>query len=41
MDNIRVLHLVSSLSRSSGVMSVIMNYYRHIDKEKIQFDFCF
>lgn len=41
MDNIRVLHLVSSLSRSSGVISVIMNYYRHIDKEKIQFDFLF
>ena len=38
---IRVLHLVSSLSTNSGVMSVIMNYYRHINREKIQFDFCY
>ena len=29
-DCIRVLHFVSTLSRGSGVMSVIMNYYRHI-----------
>jgi len=41
MDQIRVLHFVSSLSKSSGVMSVIMNYYRHINREKIQFDFAF
>ena len=39
---IRVLHFVSILSRGSGVMSVIMNYYRHIDRDKVQFDFlCF
>ena len=36
---IRVLHFVSTLSRGSGVMSVIMNYYRHIDRDKVQFDF--
>lgn len=36
---IRVLHFVSTLSRGSGVMSVIMNYYRHIDRGKVQFDF--
>ena len=36
---IRVLHFVSTLSHGSGVMSVIMNYYRHIDREKVQFDF--
>lgn len=36
---IRVLHFVSTLSQGSGVMSVIMNYYRHIDREKVQFDF--
>ena len=35
----RVLHFVSSLSLNSGVMAVIMNYYRHIDRNKIQFDF--
>ena len=38
-DCIRVLHFVSTLSRGSGVMSVIMNYYRHIDRNEIQFDF--
>lgn len=38
-DCIRVLHFVSTLSRGSGVMSVLMNYYRHIDRNEIQFDF--
>ena len=39
---IRVLHFVSTPSIGSGVMSVIMNYYRHMDRSKIQFDFlCF
>ena len=38
---IRILQVVSSLIVSSGVMSVIMNYYRHIDKNKIQFDFLY
>ena len=36
---IRVLHFVSTLGHGSGVMSVIINYYRHIDREKVQFDF--
>ena len=39
---IRVLHVVASTSQSSGVMNCVMNYYRFLDKEKIQFDFlCF
>lgn len=39
---IKVLHFVSTPSIGSGVMSVIMNYYRHMDRSKIQFDFlCF
>ncbi len=39
---IRVLHFVSTPSIGSGVMSVIMNYYRHMDRSRIQFDFlCF
>lgn len=39
---LRVLHFVSTPSIGSGVMSVIMNYYRHMDRSKIQFDFlCF
>lgn len=41
MDAVRVLHFVPSLSRSSGVMSVIMNYYRNIDRDKVQFDFIY
>lgn len=41
MGNIRILHVVSSLSKSSGVMSVIMNYYRHINRDKVQFDFLY
>lgn len=38
---IKVLHVVSSLGRGSGVMSFIMNYYRLIDKEKYSFDFLY
>lgn len=37
----RILHVVSSLNINSGVMSVIMNYYRRIDRSKIQFDFLY
>jgi len=39
---IRVLHLPYTLSKKSGIMSFIMNYYRFIDRNKVQFDFlCF
>ena len=41
MAEIRILHLVSSLSKSSGVMSVIMNYYRNINRNEVQFDFLY
>lgn len=37
----KVLHFVSSLTRGSGVMNVIMNYYRYIDRCKVQFDFVY
>ena len=37
----RILHFVSSLSISSGVMAVIMNYYRNINRDNIQFDFIY
>lgn len=37
----KILHIVSNISIRSGVMSVIMNYYRNIDKEKLQFDFLY
>lgn len=35
----KILQITSSTSKNSGVMSVIMNYYRNIDTKKIQFDF--
>lgn len=39
---VKVLHFVSTPAIWNGVMSVIMNYYRHINRESIQFDFlCF
>lgn len=38
---IKILHINSSISTNSGVMSVIMNYYRHIDTKKVQFDFMY
>lgn len=36
---IRILHVMPSLSINAGMMSVVMNYYRRIDRTKIQFDF--
>ena len=39
---IKVLPFVSTPAIWSGVMSAIMNYYRHIDRSRVQFDFlCF
>ena len=35
---IRILHSVSNLDRG-GVETMLMNYYRHIDRSQIQFDF--
>jgi len=33
------LHVIDELSLNSGVSSVVMNYYKYIDKDKIIFDF--
>ncbi|KAF1298822.1 hypothetical protein BAU15_14155 [Enterococcus sp. JM4C] len=42
MFPLRVLQLPNTLNKKSGVMSVVMNFYKNIDREKIQFDFlCF
>ncbi len=38
MNPIRVLHVVTYMDRS-GLETMIMNYYRHMDRSKIQFDF--
>ena len=35
---IRILHSVSNMDRA-GIETMLMNYYRHIDREKVQFDF--
>lgn len=36
------MHFVSTPAIGSGVMSVIMNYYRYLDRARVQFDFlCF
>jgi glycosyltransferase involved in cell wall biosynthesis len=38
MDKIRILHVVSKMDRG-GLETLIMNIYRNINREKIQFDF--
>lgn len=35
---IRVLHIVTYMGRG-GLETMLMNYYRHIDRNKVQFDF--
>jgi len=35
---VRVLHVVTYMGRG-GLETMIMNYYRHIDRSKVQFDF--
>ena len=37
-EPIRVLHIVTYMARA-GLETLIMNYYRNIDREKLQFDF--
>lgn len=38
MQSIRVLHVLHSMNRG-GAENALMNYYRHIDRSKVQFDF--
>lgn len=38
MNPIRILHVVTYMGRG-GLETMIMNYYRHIDRSKVQFDF--
>ena len=35
---IRILHSVSNMDRA-GIETMLMNYYRHIDRKEVQFDF--
>ena len=39
-EPIRVAQVLNRMD-SGGIESVVMNYYRHIDRKKIQFDFYF
>jgi len=39
MEKIRILHVIENLSLNNGVNSVVMNYYKYIDKERFAFDF--
>ena len=38
---IRVLQIVDSLGRGGGVINVVLNWHRNIDKNKIQFDYLY
>ena len=40
MRQIRVLQIVTYMGRG-GLETMLMNYYRKIDRKKIQFDFLF
>ena len=37
-ETIRVLHIVTYMGRG-GLETMLMNYYRHVDRSKVQFDF--
>ena len=38
----RILHFMADVKIGSGMATVVMNYYRHIDRSRVQFDFlCF
>ena len=37
-EKVRILHITELLS-AAGIESFIMNIYRRIDREKVQFDF--
>ena len=38
METIRILHILHSMNRG-GAENALMNFYRHIDRSKVQFDF--
>ncbi len=37
----RILHFVHALTRGGGLSNFVMNYYRNIDRSKVQFDFVY
>lgn len=36
---LRVLHVINSMDRGGGSQSLLMDYYRRMDRSKVQFDF--
>ena len=38
---VRVLQIISSAYQGSGILQVVFNWHRHIDCEKVQFDYLF
>ncbi len=38
---VRILHIVHAITRGGGLSNVVMNYYRNMNREKIQFDFLY
>lgn len=38
---IKVLHIVPTININSGMMSVVLNYHKHIDRSKVQFDYLY
>lgn len=40
MKPIRILHVVTYMGRG-GLETMLMNYYRQIDRNEVQFDFWF
>lgn len=37
----KILHIVSNISLRNGIMSILMNYYRNIDRNEVSFDFVY
>jgi len=38
-ESLRVLHVIERIEKNNGVTAVVLNYFRHINKEKVIFDF--
>ena len=38
---IRVLQVLANLNINSGMTGVVMNYHRHIDRSRVQFDYVY
>ena len=38
-EPLRVLHIIERIEKNNGVTAVVLNYFRHINKEKVIFVF--